>query len=87
MKPGKKVRQGETIGYVGSTGLAKGNHLCYRFWRNGVQIDALKVDLPPSEPIADDHFAQFETARDIMTNRLDNILFPEDEPEVIQASL
>jgi murein DD-endopeptidase MepM/ murein hydrolase activator NlpD len=51
MKPGVSVRQGQTIGYVGSTGLANGPHLCFRFWKNGVQVDALKVDLPPSEPI------------------------------------
>ena len=35
IKPGTKVGQGQVIGYVGSTGLATGPHLCYRFWQNG----------------------------------------------------
>ena len=39
---GKRVKQGEIIGYVGSTGLASGPHVCYRFWKNGVQIDGRK---------------------------------------------
>lgn len=86
MKPGQKVKQGQTIGFVGSTGLAKGNHLCYRFWRNGVQIDALRVDLPPSEPIAETHLTEFELARDQMTERLDNIIFPA-HTATLQATL
>lgn len=48
---GVRVQQGQVIGYVGSTGLATGPHLCYRFWKNGKQVDALKQKLPPSEPI------------------------------------
>lgn len=79
MKVGQKVKQGQTIGYVGSTGLAKGNHLCYRFWKNGVQIDALRVDLPPSEPILQSHYKDFEIAKNEMTKRLNNISFPEDQ--------
>ena len=79
VKPGRKVSRGQTIGYVGSTGLAKGNHLCYRFWKNGVQIDALRVTLPPSEPIAEAHYGAFEIASHQMTERLDNISFPKEE--------
>jgi murein DD-endopeptidase MepM/ murein hydrolase activator NlpD len=87
IKPGTRVRQGQTIGYVGSTGLANGPHLCYRFWKNGVQVDALKVDLPPSQPIKDEsRDAFFQTARGI-ADRLDRISFPEvaDEEEVIAS--
>lgn len=51
IRRGVKVRQGEVIGYVGSTGLASGPHVCYRFWKNGKQVDALKQKLPQSEPI------------------------------------
>lgn len=46
MKKGKKVTQGDVIGYVGSTGLATGPHLCFRFWKDGVQVN-------PSEHIKD----------------------------------
>lgn len=42
MRPGRKVQQGEIIGYVGSTGLATGPHVCYRFWKNGKQVDPFK---------------------------------------------
>lgn len=43
VKPGLKVKQGDVIGYVGSTGLATGPHLCFRFWYNGKQVDPNKV--------------------------------------------
>lgn len=52
IRPGKKVKQGEVIGYVGKTGLATGYHVCYRFWVNGKQKDPFKVKLPPSKPVA-----------------------------------
>ena len=45
------MKQGEVIGYVGSTGLATGPHVCYRFWKNGVQVDPYKQKLPPSDPV------------------------------------
>lgn len=51
MKSGKRVRQGDVIGYVGSTGLATGPHVCYRFWKNGVQVDPLNEKLPEAKEI------------------------------------
>jgi len=48
---GTRVQQGDVIGYVGSTGLATGPHLCYRFWKRGVQVDPLKLDFGPAEPL------------------------------------
>lgn len=48
---GSVVRQGEVIGYVGSTGLATGPHVCFRFWKNGKQVDHLKEKFPPSKPV------------------------------------
>jgi murein DD-endopeptidase MepM/ murein hydrolase activator NlpD len=73
IKPGVKVVQGQTIGYVGSTGLANGNHLCYRFWKNGRQVDALKVELPPSEPITENHKPAYDTVMVEMLARLQRI--------------
>ena len=78
IKPGTRVRQGQLIGLVGSTGLATGPHLCYRFWKNGVQVDALKVELPPSEPIDEEHFEEFTRVREQLTERLNAVM-----PEII----
>jgi len=55
MKPGVRVKQGDVIGYVGSTGLATGPHVCYRFWKNGNQIDHRKEKFQASEPIKKDN--------------------------------
>ena len=46
IKSGTHVQQGEVIGYVGATGLATGPHVCFRFWKNGSQVDHLKEKLP-----------------------------------------
>ncbi|HSD09204.1 M23 family metallopeptidase [Flavobacterium sp.] len=51
VRRGQHVNQGQTIGLVGSTGLATGPHVCYRFWKNGVQVDALRLKLPNGEPM------------------------------------
>ena len=54
IKAGKVVKQGDIIGYVGSTGLATGPHVCYRFWVNGVQVDPYKQKLPDADPIKEE---------------------------------
>jgi murein DD-endopeptidase MepM/ murein hydrolase activator NlpD len=51
MHPGTRVKQGQTIGYVGMTGLATGPHVCYRFWKDGQQVDPFKQKLQFSEPM------------------------------------
>lgn len=52
VRRGQHVIQGQTIGLVGSTGLATGPHVCYRFWKNGVQVDALRLKLPNGDPMS-----------------------------------
>ena len=59
IKPRVKVEQGDIIGYVGSTGLATGPHLCYRFWKNGRQINPFKEDIPSIEPVKKENLQQF----------------------------
>ena len=81
VRAGDKVRQGQTIGYVGSTGLATGPHLCYRFWKNGVQVDALRVELPASQPVKDDFTTSFEIVKEELIQKLNIIPFPEEDGE------
>jgi murein DD-endopeptidase MepM/ murein hydrolase activator NlpD len=59
IKPRVKVKQGDIIGYVGSTGLATGPHVCYRFWKNGRQVNPLKEDIPSVEPVKQENHQQF----------------------------
>ena len=66
IKPGVFVKQGDVIGYVGSTGLATGPHVCYRFWKNGVQVDPYKQKLPPSDPVKEENRAAYEVVKDSM---------------------
>lgn len=77
VRAGTRVRQGQTIGYVGSTGLATGPHLCYRFWKNGVQVDALRIELPPSQPIHKESLESFEKVKLELKQKLDSIPFAE----------
>ena len=56
---GSVVRQGEIIGYVGMTGHASGPHVCYRFWKNGKQVDPLKEKMPPAKPINQNLLPQY----------------------------
>ena len=57
MRTGKRVRQGDVIGFVGSTGLATGPHLCFRFWKNGVQVDPKKEKHNQGPPL-ENHLKQ-----------------------------
>ncbi|HET8858297.1 peptidoglycan DD-metalloendopeptidase family protein [Marivirga sp.] len=87
IRAGMKVKQGQLIGYVGQTGLATGPHLCYRFWKNGKQVDAMKVDLPPSEPIKSDYLSNFNRYKGYVKSKLDLISYPESEEEVLIAGM
>ncbi len=51
VKVGEYIKQGQLIGYVGMTGSTSGPHVCYRFWKNGVQVDPLKQKLPAAKPM------------------------------------
>jgi len=59
IRRGTRVRQGEVIGYVGSTGLATGPHVCYRFWKDGSQVDPTKQKLTFADPLPSKYKADF----------------------------
>ena len=73
IRNGVPVKQGDVIGYVGSTGLATGPHVCYRFWKNGKQVDPLKQKLPMSEPIEKKNRAAFKELKKGIKKQLDDI--------------
>jgi len=68
---GVKVKQGDVIGYVGSTGLATGPHVCYRFWVNGKQVDPYKQKLPDAQPLEAERMDAFKTYMTELKKELD----------------
>ena len=74
VKRGQRVKQGEVIGKVGSTGLATGPHVCYRFWKNGTQVDALKLKLPNSQPMESNNLPRFKAEITPLKRELDSVL-------------
>lgn len=77
IKPGIKndvrVKQGDVIGYVGSTGLATGPHVCYRFWVNGKQVDPYQQKLPDAKPLEDDRMEDYKSYMSKLKKELDSL--------------
>lgn len=80
IRPGKRVKQGDVIGYVGMTGLATGPHVCFRFWKNGQQVNHLREDFPSADPLHEDLYETFFPLREQLMQRLEQITFKEELP-------
>ena len=70
IKKGVFVKQGDVIGFVGSTGLATGPHVCYRFWKNGKQVNPYNEKLPPSKPMKEENMDNFIQVKDTLIQSL-----------------
>jgi murein DD-endopeptidase MepM/ murein hydrolase activator NlpD len=86
VKVGERVLQGQTIGYVGSTGLASGPHVCYRFWKNGKQVDPYRQKLPESIPIQPDDQEAFDKVKNEYSPRLKAITIENNSPISLASS-
>lgn len=83
---GKRVHQGDVIGYVGSTGLSTGPHLDYRIWKNGKAIDPLKIPSTPTEPIKKGELSQFNIIKERVMAALEGTL-PADSLSIEKPAL
>lgn len=81
VKKGDYVKQGDVIGYIGMTGNTGGPHVCYRFWKNGKQVDPFKEKLPEAEPISDSLKTAYLKFIKPIKERLDGIEIPEEAEE------
>ncbi|AXT54089.1 M23 family peptidase [Aquimarina sp. BL5] len=75
VKVGEYVRQGDVIGYIGMTGNTSGPHVCYRFWKNGKEVDPFREDLPASKPLNDSLRPAYFKHIEPMKTKLDSIIF------------
>ena len=73
VRRGQHVKQGDVIGKVGSTGLATGPHVCYRFWKNGVQVDPLRISLPNAQPMEGRNLPRFKELMRPLKRELDSV--------------
>lgn len=75
VRPGQHVSQGDVIGWIGMTGNTSGPHVCYRFWKNGKEVDPFKEDTPFSQPLAKELHQQYFANVLPIKEKLDCIVF------------
>lgn len=75
VKVGQVVKQGQVIGYIGMTGNTSGPHVCYRFWKNGRQVDPLKQKLPAAKPMKKEIKPSYYKFIEPLKKQLDSIKY------------
>ena len=83
VKRGKYVKQGDVIGWVGMTGNTSGPHVCYRFWKNGKQVDPFKQKLPSAKPLKKSLKPSYKKFIEPFKTQLDNIEFPNQHNQLV----
>lgn len=83
VKRGEFVRQGDVIGWIGMTGNTGGPHVCYRFWKNGRQVDPLKEKLPAADPLPETLRPEYYDYINPIKDQLDCIEFHRDTPDAL----
>lgn len=81
VKRGEFVRQGDVIGWIGMTGNTGGPHVCYRFWKNGRQVDPLREKLPAADPLPEPLRPEYYDYIKPIKYQLDCIEFQNSIPE------
>lgn len=85
VKVGEFVTQGQVIGWVGMTGNTSGPHVCYRFWKNGKQVDPFKQKLPEAKPISKQLKIEYYNAITDLKTQLDYLSFTSDLTHINSA--
>ena len=85
VKKGQYVKQGDIIGWIGMTGNTGGPHVCYRFWKNGEQVDPLKEKLPTAESIPDNLKEKYQQHLEPLKAQLDKIPFKEGKKHAFSS--
>ena len=83
VKRGQYVKQGDVIGWVGMTGNTSGPHVCYRFWKNGKQVDPFKQKLPSAKPLKKSLKPSYKKFIEPFKTQLDNIEFPNQQNQLV----
>jgi len=78
VKVGDYVKQGQIIGLIGMTGNTAGPHVCYRFWKNGIQVDPLRQKFPNSEPMKKAKIPAYKKFIEPLKVQLDTIAYPKN---------
>ncbi len=81
VRVGDFVKQGDVIGWIGMTGHTSGPHVCYRFWKNGVQVDPFKQKLPSADPMKKEIKPKFLKFIQPLKQQLEQIPFKDSKED------